>query len=420
VSTKPGQVQSTYDYNAAGERISVGGTWARTLQPAALANATYNEANQQLTFGQQTLTYDLNGSLTSDGQNTYTWNARNQLAAITGPTPSSFVYDRFGRRSKKTISGTTTDFLYDGLNAVQEKTGATTADLLVGLSVDERFMRSDPTETRYLVVDALGSTVALADGSGTIQTPYTYEAFGATATGGASSMNQYGYTGRENDGAGFYYYRARFYHAGLQRFISEDPIGFAGGDMNLYSYLANAPSSGIDPMGLYKAPGHTQATTEGLAGQFSSNDIALIVQGNVGMDASFRSDNWFNFATVFFGWSSADHAMPAASDAAIANAFGNKLFIAACNEWAGRHEAAMAGLGETAHTAQDKWAHKNNNALPYGGTLRQHAIGLIAPRQDPDDPEVNPANFERAKYDTALAGKAFKALAGMMTGRGCK
>jgi hypothetical protein len=29
------------------------------------------------------------------------------------------------------------------------------------------------------------------------------------------------------------YYRARYYHPGLQRFVSEDPIGFAGGDPNL-------------------------------------------------------------------------------------------------------------------------------------------------------------------------------------------
>jgi len=33
------------------------------------------------------------------------------------------------------------------------------------------------------------------------------------------------YTGRENDGTGLYYYRARYYHPGAKRFIAEDPIG---------------------------------------------------------------------------------------------------------------------------------------------------------------------------------------------------
>jgi RHS repeat-associated protein len=51
-------------------------------------------------------------------------------------------------------------------------------------------------------------------------------------------------------GAGLYYYRARYYHPTLQRFISEDPIGFAAGDVNLYAYVGNRPSIVRDPLGL--------------------------------------------------------------------------------------------------------------------------------------------------------------------------
>ena len=61
------------------------------------------------------LTYDANGNLISDGVNTYTWNARNQLVSISGRVAASFQYDAFGRRVSKTIGGTT-QFLYDGLN----------------------------------------------------------------------------------------------------------------------------------------------------------------------------------------------------------------------------------------------------------------------------------------------------------------
>ncbi|MCI0417646.1 MAG: RHS repeat-associated core domain-containing protein, partial [Acidobacteria bacterium] len=39
-----------------------------------------------------------------------------------------------------------------------------------------------------------------------------------------SSGNSAQFTGRENDGTGLYYYRARYYHPTLQRFISEDPL----------------------------------------------------------------------------------------------------------------------------------------------------------------------------------------------------
>ena len=48
---------------------------------------------------------------------------------------------------------------------------------------------------------------------------------------------------------GLYYYRNRWYDPEVGRFISEDPIGFAGGDINLYSYVGNNPHGFIDPFG---------------------------------------------------------------------------------------------------------------------------------------------------------------------------
>jgi RHS repeat-associated protein len=51
-----------------------------------------------------------------------------------------------------------------------------------------------------------------------------------------------------------YYMRARYYDPRVGRFISEDPIGFAGGDVNLYGYVQNDPVNGIDPGGLMKLP----------------------------------------------------------------------------------------------------------------------------------------------------------------------
>jgi RHS repeat-associated protein len=200
------------------------------------------------TFGGQTLTYDANGNLTNDGSKSYTWDARNRLSSMTG---ASFVYDPLGRRVSKTIGASTTSFLYDGQNPVQE--GG--ANLLTGLGVDQYFTRTDSAGARSFLTDALGSSVALADNSGAVQTQYTYEPFGKTTATGATNTNTFQYTGRENDGTGLAYYRARYYHASLQRFISEDPIGFAGGDTNLYAYTHNQPISFRDPSGLCYDPG---------------------------------------------------------------------------------------------------------------------------------------------------------------------
>jgi RHS repeat-associated protein len=252
-STTIGTLTSGYD--AGGQRTTVGGSYARTGLPAALTSATYDNANQVATWAGTSFTYDLNGNLTSDGVRSYTWNARNELASLTGPVSGSFGYDGFGRRRSKTVGGTTTQFLYDGLNPVQElQSGTPTANLLTGLTIDEYFTRTDSAGVRNYLTDALGSSVALADGSGTIQTEYTYEPFGGMSASGASTANTVAFTGREADGTGLFFYRARYHDPRLQRFISEDPIGFAGGAVNLYRYVNNSPTTRTDPLGLEDLP----------------------------------------------------------------------------------------------------------------------------------------------------------------------
>jgi uncharacterized protein RhaS with RHS repeats len=91
-----------------------------------------------------------------------------------------------------------------------------------GAGGDEVFTRTDAAGARHVLADALGSTLALTDGATAVQTSYTYDRFGATTTSGAASANAAQYTGRENDGTGLYFYRARYYGPALGRFIGED------------------------------------------------------------------------------------------------------------------------------------------------------------------------------------------------------
>ena len=78
---------------------------------------------------------------------------------------------------------------------------------------------------------------------------YAYSPYGETTALGADEGNPIQYTARENDGTGLYYYRARYYDPVLKRFITEDPIGLAGG-INAYAYVDNAPTIYTDPEGL--------------------------------------------------------------------------------------------------------------------------------------------------------------------------
>lgn len=241
----------TYTYDSAGRRTAVGGSYARTGLPSAVNSATYNAANRQTAFGALSLTYDANGNLTGDGTNTFTWNARDQLSAVSGGISASFAYDGVGRRRSKTISSTTTSFLYDGRNVVQELSGSTpTANMLTGRRLDEIFTRAESSATVSFLSDANANILALSNSSGAVQTEYTYEPFGTPSTSGTANNNRSQFTGRDNDAAELQYYRARYYSPKYQRFLSEDPIGYAAGDPNLYAYVGNGPLNFVDPLGL--------------------------------------------------------------------------------------------------------------------------------------------------------------------------
>ncbi len=72
--------------------------------------------------------------------------------------------------------------------------------------------------------------------------------------------NPYAFTGRRFDPeSGLYYYRARYYHVNLGRFLSRDPIW---ADRSLYSYVENNPTNAVDPSGLLSVTGpHIYAWT---------------------------------------------------------------------------------------------------------------------------------------------------------------
>lgn len=249
----------SYVYDGAGRRTQVAGSLMHATLPAPVASASYNADNRLTNWAGTALTYDANGRLISEGSRTYGWDSRSRLVTSSGAVSASFAYDGVGRRTSRTVAGTRTDYLYDGLNAVQEQRGAAQANMLVGLGIDQVFARTDTTGARYLLDDALGSTLALIDSSGAIKTTYAYDPFGATTASGEANDNAAQYTGRENDGTGLYYYRARYYDPAKGRFIAEDPIGLSGG-LNVYAYVNGDPISNVDPLGLQGAPGFSPIT----------------------------------------------------------------------------------------------------------------------------------------------------------------
>src|SRR5262249_17328549 len=103
------------------------------------------------------------------------------------------------------------------------------------------------------------------DALGNVSGQMMYEPYGRTSALSTAAVDAYQFTGRENDGS-FYYYRARYYDPAIGRFISEDPIGFAGSGSNFYAYTHNSPTNLVDPFGLADNASPWQVGWEWLSG----------------------------------------------------------------------------------------------------------------------------------------------------------
>ncbi|MEQ1794756.1 MAG: RHS repeat-associated core domain-containing protein [Nitrospira sp.] len=226
---------------------------ATALPPAVIA--AYDAVNAQTQFNSttsQTLGYDPNGNLATTtepaGATTYAWDSRDRLTGLTSPSlTASFQYDALDRRISKTINGVTSTYQYDGADLLTE-TGPTQATYLSSLNIDEPLVRQTSAGNEFYLANDLGSTLALTDDTGAVTTSYTYGPFGTTTVTGTST-NPVQFTGRENDGTGLYYYRARYYSPSHGRFLAEDPLEFGAGDANLYGYVGNNPTNFTDPTG---------------------------------------------------------------------------------------------------------------------------------------------------------------------------
>jgi RHS repeat-associated protein len=143
--------------------------------------------------------------------------------------------------------------------------------------------------TSSYLVDATGSTVAVGDSAGSISAAYTYAPYG-TASASVSANTPFQYTGRENDGdTNLYYYRARYYSAIYNRFISEDPAGLFGG-INPYGYVGGDPINRTDPSGKLGVVGAGIGAVVGGVGD-------LLYQMYV-LDRSFQCVKWGQVAVA--------------------------------------------------------------------------------------------------------------------------
>jgi RHS repeat-associated protein len=282
---------AAFAYDAVGNRTTVTGA------PGA-GNYTANNLNQYTTGGGVgALTYDANGNLATGGGWTYTHNGNSRLVGASGPGSATASFGRDGRNRdvKRTINGTTTYLIYDGWNLVAEydAAGVLATRYIHGPQVDEILAKVTTTSTTFPLPDALGSTIAVTDASGAVvERVYYSDAFGTptfkdgsgTTLAGTSTGTRFLFTGREWLAAlGLCDYRNRTYSAELGRFIETDPIGFDAGDVNLYRYVWNRPTSEKDPLGLYPTSLTTPAGLAALVDAVRNGVMTAVMLRELGL-----------------------------------------------------------------------------------------------------------------------------------------
>src|SRR5215831_16459594 len=269
----------SYAYDAVGNRT------ASHLS----VNYSYQPSNQLVSTASSAYTYDHNGNMTSRtdaaGLTSFAFNEENQLTRVTLPNGLAvdYKYDGLGRRIQRTTSsGADERYVYDGPDALIDLNSnwSVATTYLNDLGIDNHLRQTNATTgSSYFLTDHLGSTAAFADANGNLVEQISYDSFG---NGAASGRSRYGFAGRERDpDTGLLYNRARFYDPQIGRFISEDPLGLAGG-LNAYAYTRNNPLTRKDPSGLYDIDVHYYLTyyLAMATGCFQSEEARLIAEGD--------------------------------------------------------------------------------------------------------------------------------------------
>jgi RHS repeat-associated protein len=254
-----GQTTESYKYDHNGNRLEA------TVNNTT-TKAYYTIEDQLEVYGQNTYRYDDDGYIqektTPEGSTTYSYGTLGELKEVNLPTSTgsvtviSYTHNANNQRVSKEVNGTTVEkYLWENLTTLLAVYDADD-------NLKQRFeyvngrMPVSMTDSGgikyYLHYDQVGTLKAISDTNGNIVKEVTYDTFGHVLTDTDEDFKvPFGFAGglydQDTQLTRFGY---RDYDATTGKWTAKDPIGFSGGDMNLYGYVLGDPVNKIDPMGL--------------------------------------------------------------------------------------------------------------------------------------------------------------------------
>lgn len=254
---KNGVLESTYGYDSNNNRTS-GNIGTQTT------TATYDDQDRVVSYNTFTYTYNANGdlqtktnTLTSEVTQ-YFYDALGNLTKVILPNANVIEYeiDGLNRRVGKLLNGNLVK-RYSYMDQYRINAEITPAGTLL-----RRYVYASKSNTPDYYIQAgvnyrifsdhLGSPRMIVRASnGTIVCKQDHDEFGRLTLNTLAGCLPFGFAGGLYDeDTGLLRFGARDYDPTIGRWTTKDPIGFAGGDTNLYAYVGGDPMSYIDPSGL--------------------------------------------------------------------------------------------------------------------------------------------------------------------------
>ena len=259
-------------------------TWSLDSLGNDLSSGAFNASNEETpTSGSSG--YDAAGNMTTlQSGDTAIYDAWNRLVEVDNGSGivAQYQYDGTGRRTEELSNFTgnspssVTHYYLSGRQVVETRVTASASAAPVAADVQYQYIWSPiyvdtpvlrdaysggslvGADRLYYTTDANHNVTAVLNASGAVQERYSYTPYGAatiydagwTVRTASAVGNTRLFAGMDFDAlTGEYYDNARWYDAGLGRFITQDPKGYKGG-INLYEYCRNSPTNGTDPSGL--------------------------------------------------------------------------------------------------------------------------------------------------------------------------
>ncbi|WP_320170645.1 RHS repeat-associated core domain-containing protein [Maridesulfovibrio sp.] len=244
-----------YQYGAQGERLV-----SETLH-SGRRHYEYDDKLRLLQAGDTTYTYNAYGSLSEkkvkNRVTQYEYLSNGQLCKVVLPDGRiiKYVFDKRGVRIAKKINGEIVEKYkwkdFKTIEAIADGTGKNKITFTHDEESDQIIMTSEG-KTFYLAVDQVGSVFMVADDQGNEIKRIIYDSFGNVLV----DTNEQFYlplgfaSGLTDKDTGLVHFGFREYDSEIGRFTAQDPLGYGGGDVDVYGYCLDDPINFNDPDGL--------------------------------------------------------------------------------------------------------------------------------------------------------------------------